>query len=661
MTSPSDIQSPLLEIIDCLGIAVWELDLDLRVRKYNHQAREIYGEEVVGKFCYQVAANRNSICPDCPAREVLKGKPVGRSTHQRTRVDGRKITIDHIASPRFDPDGRLSGIIVAIYDITEIIATQEELKEHQRELESLVSRRTRDLQESEEKYRQLYEKTKLQGNLYQSVLQSSSDAIVIYDLEGRVRYLNPAFTGMFGWSLTELTDRKVPFLPDSEREESLRRISDLLHHNIPCSAYETVRYTRDGRLLDISLSAARYTDHQGRPAGIVVILRDISERKKAEKEALKSHKLESIGVLAGGIAHDFNNILSAILGNISIALSLIGPESELYELLKASEKASLRARGLTRQLLTFARGGEPVKKVSAIEEIIRDCAGFVLRGSNVKCEFHFAPDLRPVNIDADQISQVIQNIIINADQAMPDGGMITIDCANYMQETPDHTLLPTGPYIRITITDQGRGIPAEILDQIFDPYFTTKKSGSGLGLAITHSIIRKHGGHIEIESPPGRGTRVTIFLPAANLETIIRQASPAPLPEPAAGGRVLVVDDDEMIRELLHHILELGDYSVVAAPSGEQALEDYVQAWQEEQPFDLVIMDLTIPGGMSGLETTRRLKELDPDARIIVSSGYSVDPVMSAYEEYGFCAVLNKPFQIQEVLDTVNRVMALTG
>ena len=658
MSSLSDIKGPFVDIIDCLGIAIWELDLDLRVRKYNRKAREIYGEQAIGRHCYEVAANRDSICPDCPAGEILQGQALGRSTHNRTRADGQQITIDHIASPRFDENGRLSGIVVAIYDITEIIATQTELEEHQQELEKLVSQRTLDLQESEDKYRQLYEQTRLQSNLYQSVLQSSSDAIVIYDLEGRVRYMNPAFTKMFGWSLEEIANRRVPFLPESEREESLRRIKDLLEHGTSCSAFETVRHTKDGQLLDISLSASRYTDHQGRPAGMVVILRNITEQKKAEKEALKSHKLESIGVLAGGIAHDFNNILSAILGNISIALSLIGPESELYELLKASEKASLRARGLTRQLLTFARGGEPVKKVSAIGEIIRDCASFVLRGSNVKCDFSFAPDLRPVNIDADQISQVIQNVIINADQAMPDGGVIAIDCRNHMQEAQDHTQLKTGPYIIITITDQGQGISAKIIDKIFDPYFTTKKSGSGLGLAITHSIIRKHGGHIEIESQPGQGSRVIIYLPAANLETIIRQAAPPPRTDPVSGGRVLVVDDDEMIRELLHHILEIGDFSVVAAASGEEAIEYYREARHNRQPFDLVIMDLTIPGGMSGLEATRRLREIDPEARIIVSSGYSADPVMSAYEKYGFCAVLNKPFQIQEVLNTAGRVMA---
>ncbi len=637
-------------LYDHLCILNWEIDLDYRIVSCNDKARKAFGKDQVGKFCYAAICGESAVCPDCPVPGVLHRRKMSRSLLNRLNLKEKARYIDHIVAPRFGPAGELLGVTISVNNISELVAARKNL-------EKIVSERTRALKESEERYRLLYEKTRLQGSLYQSVLQSSSDAIVIYDLEGRVLYVNPSFTSTFGWELDELEGKRVPFLPDSEREASMKHITSLLRHNIPCSAFETVRYTRDNRLLDISLSASRYTDHEGKPAGIVVILRDITEQKKAEKEALKSHKLESIGVLAGGIAHDFNNILSAILGNISIALSLIGPESELYELLKTSEKASLRARGLTRQLLTFARGGEPIKKVSAIDEIIRDCANFVLRGSNVKCEFNFAPGLRPVNIDADQISQVIQNIIINADQAMPDGGVISIDCSNHMLESPDHTPLATGPYIKITITDRGRGIAAQILDRIFDPYFTTKESGSGLGLAITHSIVRKHGGHIEVESQPGSGTRVIVYLPAANLETIIRQAAPARPPGPASGGRILVVDDDEMIRELLHHILEIGDFKVVAAPSGEEAIQHYRKARQENRPFDLVIMDLTIPGGMSGLETTRKLKELDPKARIIVSSGYSVDPVMSNYKKYGFCAVLKKPFQIQEVLDTTSRIL----
>ncbi|NPA25647.1 MAG: PAS domain S-box protein [Deltaproteobacteria bacterium] len=650
--------NPLNKLINNLGIAIWELDCEYRILHYNLKAKAIYGEQVIGKFCYQVAAGRNTVCPDCPAEMVFNGRESGRSLHTRTTVDGRQITIDHIATPLRDQDEQLTGVVVSIIDITDIINTQNELEKHKNKLGKLVEERTRALQESEERYRRLYQEAKLQSSLYQSVLESSSDAIVIYDLQGLTRYINPAFTEMFGWTLEELQGRRIPFMPESEREESLKRITALINDGTPCRAFETTRHTRDGKPLEISLSASRYYDHRGEPAGILVILRDITELKKIEKEAMKVHKLESIGVLAGGIAHDFNNILGAILGNISLALTLTGNDTRISNLLKSCEKASLRARGLTQQLLTFAKGGEPIKKIASIEEIIRDSTNFVLQGSNVKCNFNFATGLWPVNVDADQISQVIQNIIINANQAMPDGGIIEIECRNHRLEASCHTL-ESGDYIKIDIKDKGGGIPREVLDKIFDPYFTTKSDGSGLGLTITHSIIKRHNGHIEIESTPGSGSNVTIYLPAAATEDSTSGSVPAdPSPASTGKGQVLIVDDEEMIREILSQMLESKGYEVVSAPDGKSAINLYQEALEKKQPFDLVIMDLTIPGGMGGLEASKEIRKIDPGARLVVSSGYSSDPVVANFREHGFCATLNKPFQFKELIEVVNQIIS---
>ena len=654
MPGQSKLSSPLVDIIDSLGIAVWELDLELRVLSYNRKAKEIYGEDVIGKYCYDAAVGHNRICSNCPAVEVLEGSPLGRSIHSRIQTDGQPITIDHIASPRYDHEGKLIGIVIAIYDITKHIETQKELEKHKQELEELVSKRTLSLQRSEEKYRKLYEETKLQSSLYHSILNSTSDAIVIYDLESRVKYLNSAFTQIFGWSLDELLGQRIPFMPDSEREESLTRILDVIKHGSPCNAFETRRYTKDGRLLEISLSSSRYTDHHGETGGIVVILRDITELKKAQQEAIKAHKLESIGVLAGGIAHDFNNILSAIMGNITLAQMCSDQPDKVKSLLEASEKACLRAQGLTQQLLTFSKGGEPIRKATDIEGVILDSAKFVLRGSNVKCEFSITPNLKPAMIDADQISQVIQNIIINAKQAMPEGGIIRVtaepDRLPLTSKYPEDPL-SKNEYIKICILDQGPGISSKIVGQIFDPYFTTRNTGSGLGLAITHSIIKKHGGQIKVRSTPGQGCEFIIYLPVAE-DRLQKTEHPSEAPvNTTMPSRILVVDDEDMIRDLLFNILQTENFSVTTAASGEEGIELYRQAQEEGQSYGLVIMDLTLPGGINGVEASQKIKKLDPNAKIVVSSGYADDPILSDYQNYGFIASLEKPFKVKDVLE----------
>ncbi|MEA1923342.1 MAG: PAS domain S-box protein, partial [Pseudomonadota bacterium] len=498
----------------------------------------------------------------------------------------------------------------------------------------------------------------LQKELYRSILSSSSDAIVVYEMTGLVQYINPAFSEIFGWSLDELKGRRIPFLPESEREESMKQIMALIHGGVPCREFRTKRLSKSGQLIDISLSASRYTDHRGEPAGMLVILRDISKRVRAEQEALKVRKLESVGVLAGGIAHDFNNILGAILGNISLALDITDEKDNIHELLTASEKASLRAKDLTQQLLTFAKGGEPIKEIASIEDIIRDSAAFILRGSNVRCDFNFDQNLQSVKIDSGQISQVIQNIITNADQAMPTGGIIEISCTNFKSEPQDQLPVEVGDYIKINIKDHGVGIPATILDKVFDPYFTTKKSGNGLGLAITHSIVNKHGGHITIDSVSGQGCMITIYLAATRKKQTTDPVKAPATPTKSPGGKILIMDDEEMIRELVERMMSLKGYDVLSAADGEEAIRLYEKASQSGAPIDLIIMDLTIPGGMGGQEAIQKILQFDPQVKAIVSSGYSNDPVMSEYEKYGFCAALSKPFQLQELITTINQATA---
>lgn len=651
------------DLLNTLDIAVWELDTEYRVQSYNRKAREIYGDYVVGDYCYHAAAGLDHVCPDCPAQKVLEeGKESGRSRHSRINTKGEKISIDHSANPLKDEQGQVTGAVISIVDITDLVNIEDELKKHQNELEKIVAERTLKLKENEASYRRLLEESQLQTELYRSLLHSSSDGIIVYDTSGLVKYVNPTFTEIFGWTLDELKNQRIPFLPESEREESMRHILALINDGIPCQAFRTRRLTQDGRLIDISLSASRYSDHSGNPAGMLVILSDISKQVAAEKEALKVRKLESVGVLAGGIAHDFNNILGAILGNISLAQTYTDAGSELYKILTDSEKATLRAKDLTQQLLTFAKGGEPIKKVTELKAIIKDSTEFVLRGSNVKCAFDFACDLKPAQIDAGQISQVIQNIIVNANQAMPAGGCINIKVENLNINAADKTALRPGIYSKITITDQGCGIPQQILDKIFDPYFTTKDGNSGLGLAITHSIINKHNGsiNIETETDPGLnpGSTFTILLPAtdqevetnaSNLET--NQIRPENI-------TILIMDDEKMISDLLEKILQTKGFKTLTAEDGQDALNIYQERAATDNQISLTIMDLTVPGGMGGKEANEKLLEIDPQAKVIVSSGYANDPIMANFSEYGFKAALSKPFRMQELFSTIEEVLA---
>ena len=416
--------------------------------------------------------------------------------------------------------------------------------------------------------------------------------------------------------------------------------------------YRIVR--KDGGVRWINEVGRNICDSSGVPKYIEGIIYDITRRRKLEEDIQRSRKIESVGVLAGGIAHDFNNILMAILGNISLAKMSMDPEDRSHTLLQKAEKASLRARDLTQQLLTFSKGGEPVKELAEISEVIKDSADFVIRGSKVRCEYHFAPDLCPAEIDRGQISQVIQNIVLNASHAMPEGGVIKIHCTNLAWDKKqtlfqqlESPVLETGKYLKITIEDSGIGIPPELLDKIFDPYFTTKSEGSGLGLAICHSIVKNHRGNITVESDPG-GTSFVISLPAST-----SQQKPVSKDEEEVQAdlkaRILVMDDQEIVRETVKSLLDQLGHELILAADGVEAIRLYRDSFGSENYIDLIIMDLTVPGGMGGEEAVKEILKINPEAKVIVTSGYSNNSVMANYSQYGFCAAVNKPYRLNEV------------
>lgn len=390
---------------------------------------------------------------------------------------------------------------------------------------------------------------------------------------------------------------------------------------------------------------------------------EIIERKKAEDELIKAQKLESMGTFAGGIAHDFSNSLQGILGNIALAKTYANPTDEIYEKLAKAEEITLHAKNLPKQLLTFSRGGAPVKKAVSVQELINNSINLVLIGSKVRCEVYIPDNLRAVEADRGQIIQAINNLLINADHAMPDGGVIKIKTENINIKAKNPLPLKEGEYVRITIEDQGTGIPKEHLQKIFDPYFTTKEKGSGLGLAIAYSIIRKHDGHITAESIMEVGTTFHVYLPASREKAmekpVLSEAREQGVEKIFLTGKrkVLLMDDEDMIRfSTSEHLKHLG-YEVETAEDGSEAIKLYKSAMKSGKPFDAIVMDLTIPGGMGGEKTIKKLLEIDPNVKGIVASGYFNNSIMANFREYGFKGVIAKPYEIHELNEILQKVI----
>jgi len=389
----------------------------------------------------------------------------------------------------------------------------------------------------------------------------------------------------------------------------------------------------------------------------LAIVRNISEKKKRDEETIRSHKLESLGIFAGGIAHDFNNILSAIVGYISLARMKIDNKDKAVELLDEAEKSGLRARHLTEQLLAFSKGGNPVKEITNVIDVVKESADFIMSGSKTALNYNVEPDVLKADIDRGQIGQVIQNIILNASQAMPSGGVIYISIRNQYMKDENVISIPEGTYVAIEIKDEGSGIESRNLKRIFDPYFTTKKDGNGLGLTICHSIVKRHGGGIEVESVPGKGTEFTIYLPACNDVKSDKKTVSAPkISTDLKNLSVIIMDDEPQLRYIMKEVLNDEGAKIFTVSDGSEAIDLFEKMASSGEPADLIIADLTIPGGMGGLEAIRIIREQGLPFKAIVISGYSNDPVMSDFKNYGFDAYIAKPFTSEDLLAVVKKV-----
>jgi PAS domain S-box-containing protein len=632
----------LADIIDFLPDATFAIDVDGKIIIWNRTAEQFTGvkaEDILGKDNYEYAipfyGTRRPLLIDLifkPSEEIESLYPYIRKDGDLIQGEAYTRSVKRgeaymfgVAAPLYDSEGRVVGAIESVRDITD----------RKREEEALFNSR----------------------QMLKLVLDSIPQRVFWKDRNLAYVGCNKPLARDCGYEEPEDLVGKTDFDTTSMEMAERYRADDqqVIDTGIPKLDYEEPQRKADGSMGLLRSSKLPLRAMDGRVIGILGVYEDITGRRMMEEELLKIQKLESVALLAGGIAHDYNNVLTSILGNISLAKLLVSPSDKIYQRLEAAEQASFRAKNLTKRLITFACGGAPVRRVISIEKVVRDSTELALSGSKCSCEYVLPDDLWSVEADDGQLSQVISNIVLNAELAMPNGGKVIVSCRNVLVDAADVLPLNKGRYVRIDIEDQGGGIAGNNLGKIFDPYFTTRESGKGLGLTLAYSIIKKHDGHISVSSTLGAGSIFSIYLPASESAAVEEKQEES---EAISGnGRILVMDDEEIVRLVLGEILQHLGYEVGFSTNGREAIDMYSNAVQSGNPFDTVIMDLTIPGGMGGKEAVGLLKELYPDARVIVSSGYSNDPVMSHFKDYGFSGMVLKPYEVEELAKTLNDVL----
>lgn len=492
-------------------------------------------------------------------------------------------------------------------------------------------------------------------------LRSIGDAVIATDVSGRVVLMNKIAETLTGWTLSDAQGKPLGevfvIINELTRKPCDNPVDKVLSTgSIVNLENHTVLVSKNGVEYIIADSGAPIKDRDGATIGVVLVFRDNTEKQKTQDALLKAQQLESIGVLAGGIAHDFNNLLSGLFGYLDLARESLKRGDEAGQYIEKAFSVFGRAKDLTGQLLTFSKGGAPARKIAPLGPLVRDAVHFALSGSTITCRFTIAPDLWLASFDENQISQVLDNIVINARDAMPMGGTISVTADNIPDGSPLPPGLVKGNYVRVCVLDQGTGISPEHLPRIFDPFFTTKQKGSGLGLATAYSIVKRHDGVISAESELGKGAAICVFLPAS----VTAADAAAPLPAVSAfkgRGKVLVMDDEDFIRDVAAAMLADMGFVVTTALHGAETISLFAAEQRKRVPFDLVILDLTVPGGMGGSQAKDELRKLAPNAKIIASSGYSDDPIMSKPQEYGFDAAVRKPYNKAELAQAVSRVM----
>lgn len=619
----SDIPNLQLQILDQLQELVILRDMEMRIVWANRSAIEALGVEVdhlADALCYKIFHHRHQPCDDCPVRLAMQSgccQEVEQSANGRVRSI-RAIPLHH---------GKSDKDVIAILEIASDITKYKQIES--------------TLRHNEVRYRMLFRQM-LNGFALHEIICDKAGKPVDY----RFVEINPAFEKLTGLSAVQVIGKTVrEVLPEIERSWIE------LYGQVALTGKPMVVENYAGPLGKF-FKVAVFSPRTGEFATIFEDITDSKRKEQLEEHAQKARRLESLGLLAGGIAHDFNNLLGGMFGYLELARDIAPADSDIAQYLDNSLQVFEHVRSLTRQLLTFAKGGQPFKQLVALQEIIPSAVQFVLSGSNIKTSFALPEDLWQCQADAGQIGEVIHNLVLNCKQEMPGGGMLAVKAENLVL-SPQHGLpLADGNYVKITVQDSGPGMPLEVVDKIFDPFFSTKPKGNGLGLPICYSILKRHDGYIDVFSQPGIGTQFYLYLPASPAG--IRQpASPARVHKT---GRILIMDDEKFILDTASRMLRSNGHMALCASHGAQALDLYRQAQQSGEPIAVVILDLTVPGGMGGQQTVQELRKINPEVKAIVSSGYCDDPVLANPESYGFCGVLPKPYrmkQLEELLQSV--------
>jgi two-component system, cell cycle sensor histidine kinase and response regulator CckA len=617
--------------LESAALGTWDYQLDTGDIVWDERCRCMFGVEVSSRVDYRTALGRvhpeDRAGVDRAVAEAVAGAGDG-VYHQEFRVvwpDGSLHWLASHGKVYFDGEG-VSRFIGAVMDITARV------------------RATEELQESEARYRGLFSSLQEGFSLHEAVL--GADGVDYRFLE-----VNPAFERLAGLGRSFLIGRTLSQVFPELEERWLSCLATV------ATTGEPATLEHHAALSDRYYEAQVYSPTTGQ---VAVLYSDVSERRKLQMEREKNERLESLGVLAGGIAHDFNNILMAIAGNISLARLQLEHNEAVDARLEDSEKAVAKAAALTRQLLTFARGGEPVKKSLATAPLICEAASLFLSGGNCKAELLLPEDLWCLYGDPGQMHQALNNLILNAVQSMPGGGMLSISASNRVVETVDGSGVTPGRYLRIVIADQGGGIAAEHLPRIFDPYFTTKATGSGLGLASVFSIVKRHGGAISVSSPPDAGASFELLLPAserASEDTGCEAPAPVPRTSQGCGRKILVMDDEEMIRNLAGLMLAKLGYRPTVCSDGAEAVALYRDSFGRGEGYAAVILDMTVPGGMGGKEAAQRIRAVDGEAVLVISSGYSSDPFLDERQETQVNGTVAKPYNLKQLSEELTRVI----
>ncbi len=604
----------------------------LYLNKWFDLSQEVTPEEYIGKTYTELGLPENiSQTWDKEIRRVCHEKMSSVVEFSVSSWSNLQVFESRLI-PEYGKTGNVSNVLIISRDLTEKKKSEKALKE------------------SEGRFRQLAE--------------SIEDVFWLVDAQTqRFIYVSPAYEKKWGSSAKELYQNPEAWLSLIHHEDRMKFERSFIQKFINGTLDLEYRIVQaDGSFRWIHDRAYPILNEEGLLYRIAGLAEDVTTRKQVEEERLRVSKLDSLGLLAGGLAHDFNNLLTAILGQLSLAKFFISSDNPIFHRLNEAEMASLRAQDLTHQLLTFAKGGIPVRKPASLSQIVEENARLVLTGTNVKCEFHLAKDLSTVEVDVAQMSQVVQNLAINAMQAMANGGTLSIFGQNLMVDEGSSRAqleLAAGNWVKVSFVDHGVGISKEQRHKIFDPYFTTKASGHGLGLATSYSIIQNHEGVLNVDSEVGVGTTFTILLPASNEKQVLTEIMS---PQVRLGqGKVLVMDDEKPIRKVLGEMLDVCGYTHQAARNGKEAISLFTDAQEMGVPFDVVILDLTIPGEMGGRAIIQKMLKLVPSIKAIVVSGYSNDPVLSNFHEYGFHGRISKPFRLGEISEVIDSILSNTS